>query len=101
MSKTGKLFLAVWQDYVAGLNPLDMNSQLLFQTSKPASTGRPEYHFTFSTVTGRTYRVEWATALNNWLILQDNINVTGGNVTYTDYRDLSNVGTVFYRVSVR
>ena len=91
--------LAVWQDYVAGLNPLDTNSQFAVQFSKPASTGRQQ--ITFSTVTGRTYRVEWATALNNWLILQDDINRTGGNVTYTDYRDLSNVGTVFYRVSVR
>jgi hypothetical protein len=32
--------------------------------------------------------------------LLDGIAGTGGNVTYTDQRNLSGVGSVFYRVAV-
>jgi hypothetical protein len=88
---------AVWQDYLAGLNPLDTNSTFTVQIV-PSSTP-PQ--ITFNTVLGRTYQIDWATSLNgNWTVLLDGIAGTGGNVTYTDQRNLSGVGSVFYRVAV-
>jgi len=50
---------------------------------------------------GRTYRIEWAASPSGvWTILPDGITGTGGNVTYTDQRDLSTVQDMFYRVVV-
>jgi von Willebrand factor type A domain/Putative Ig domain/Immunoglobulin I-set domain len=88
---------AVWQDYLAGLNPLDTNSTFAIQSvSSPTAP-----QITFNTVLGRTYQIDWTTSLNgSWTVLLDGIAGTGGNVTYTDQRNLSGVSTVFYRVSV-
>jgi hypothetical protein len=88
--------LAVWQDYLAGLDPLDPNSTFIMQL--PAQNP-PQ--IVFQTVAGRTYRLEWATQPDGpWTILRDGIAGTGGPVTFTDERNLSGVGTMFYRVAV-
>lgn len=87
--------LAVWQDYLAGLNPLNTNST--FNTLFTSSSSPPQ--ISFNTVVGRNYRVEWAASLNeNWTVLRDGIPGTGGVVTFTDLRNLSSVGCMFYRV---
>jgi hypothetical protein len=89
--------LAVWQDYLAGLNPLDINSTFGVQLA-PAQTP-PQ--IIFNTVVGRTYRIEWATDLNGpWTILRDGIPGTGANVTFNDQRNLNGVAGMFYRVAV-
>jgi hypothetical protein len=89
--------LAVWQDYLAGLDPLDTNSTFGVQLAPPQNPPQ----IIFSTVVGRTYRIEWTTALNGpWTILRDGIAGTGANITFTDVRNLSGVGAMFYRVAV-
>jgi len=87
--------LAVWQDYLAGLNPLDPNATFTVQ----ATGGQNPPQITFNTVVGRTYRIEWSLGLNGpWTLLRDGFVGTGGDITFTDYRDLSAVGNMFYRV---
>ncbi|HUZ07121.1 MAG TPA: hypothetical protein VMV89_06500, partial [Candidatus Paceibacterota bacterium] len=89
--------LQVWQDYLAGLDPLDTNSTFAVQMA-PAQNP-PQ--IVFNTVVGRTYRIEWSASLSgNWTILRDGIAGTGGVITFTDLRDLSEVGAMFYRVAV-
>jgi hypothetical protein len=90
--------LATWQDYLAGLNPTNVNSRfdLLLDTVPPANP--PQIRF--STVVDRTYRVDSATTLGNWTVLQDNISGTGGYVIFIDRRNLSGATAVYYRVSV-
>ena len=89
--------LQVWQDYLAGLDPLDTNSTFVVQMA-PAQNP-PQ--ILFNTVVGRTYRIEWAESLSgNWTILRDGIAGTGGDITFTDLRDLTGVGAMFYRVAV-
>jgi len=86
----------VWQDYLAGLDPLDPNSTFVMQL--PAQNP-PQ--IVFQSVAGRTYRLEWATQPDGpWTILRDGIAGTGGPVTFTDERNLSGVGTMYYRVAV-
>jgi hypothetical protein len=89
--------LTVWQDYLAGLNPLDTNSTFGVQLA----TGQIPPQVMFETVVGRTYRIDWSTSLNGpWTILRDGISGTGDVVTFTDLRDLSHAGAMYYRVSV-
>jgi hypothetical protein len=89
--------LSVWQDYLAGLNPLDTNS--IFAVQMAPAQSPPQ--IIFNTVIGRTYRIEWATDLNGpWTVLRDGIAGTGGNITFNDVRNLSLVGAMFYRVAV-
>ncbi len=89
--------LPVWQDYLAGLNPTDPNSK--FSVEQFIVPGQAP-QIIFGTVTGRTYRVDTATVLGEWSVLLDNITGIGGDILFTDYRDLSSVGSVYYRVSV-
>jgi hypothetical protein len=91
--------LATWQDYLAGLNPTNANSKfdLLIDTAPPAAP--PQVRF--STVTGRTYRIDTATTLGVWSVLADNIAGIGGYYTFTDLRNLTGANAVYYRVSVR
>jgi hypothetical protein len=89
--------LPVWQDYLAGLNPTNVNSQ--FTVTMPLTPGQAP-QIIFSTVATRTYRVETATSLDSWAVLLDNIPGTGGNIVFTDNRVLSSVNPVFYRVAV-
>ena len=89
--------LAVWQDYLAGLNPTNANSR--FTVSSAFVPGQAP-QITFSTVAGRTYRIETATSLDTWAVLRDNIPGTGGDMLFIDNRVLSGVNAVFYRVAV-
>jgi hypothetical protein len=89
--------LPVWQDYLAGLNPTNVNSQ--FSVTMPLTPGQPP-QIIFSTVATRTYRVETATSLDSWSVLLDNIPGTGGNLLFIDNRVLTGVNAVFYRVAV-
>jgi hypothetical protein len=89
--------LPVWQDYLAGLNPTNVNSQ--FTVTMPLTPGQAP-QIIFSTVATRTYRVETATSLDSWAVLLDNIPGTGGNILFIDNRVLTSVNPVFYRVAV-
>ncbi len=89
--------LPVWQDYLAGLDPRDPNSQ--FTVSIAFAPGQTP-QILFSTVATRTYRVETATTLGDWSVLRDNIPGTGGYILFIDDRVLSGVNAVFYRVAV-
>jgi hypothetical protein len=89
--------MPVWQEYLAGLNPTNVNSRFAVQSL--IVPGQPP-EIIFSTVLGRTYRVETATSLDSWSVLLDGIAGTGGNILFTDYRNLSGVSSVFYRVAV-
>ena len=85
------------QDYLAGLNPTNVNSTF---TTQIAPVQFPP-QVTFNTVINRSYRIEWATDPNGpWTILRDNIAGTGGNITFVDQRNLSLAGAMFYRVVV-
>lgn len=89
--------LAVWQDYIAGLNPTNSTSKFKVWTAfTPGQTPQ----IIFSTVLDRTYRVETATSFGAWWVLRDNIPGVGGNILFIDNRNLSGVSTVFYRVAV-
>ncbi|HEX5398152.1 MAG TPA: putative Ig domain-containing protein [Verrucomicrobiae bacterium] len=89
--------LQVWQDYLAGLDPLDTNS--IFNTYYVPLSKPPK--ISFNTVVARNYRIEWAASLDGtWTVLRDGIPGTGGVVTFTDLRNLSTVNGMFYRVSV-
>ena len=90
--------LPVWQEYIAGLNPRDPNSKFSVGiiNAPPAAPAQ----IIFSTVPDRTYRLESAFSLDTWTVLRDNIAGTGGNLMFTDLRNLSGVHAVFYRVAV-
>ena len=88
-----------WQEYMAGTNPRDPNSKFVVR-SLTQSTASGPFQLKFSTVIGRTYRVEAATSLGSWQVLQAGIAGSGGDVTVTDNRNLSGVSAVFYRVVV-
>ncbi len=89
--------LPLWQTYLAGLNPTNVNSRFAVWTAF-APGQMPQ--ISFSTVMGRTYRLETATSLTNWSVLRDNMPGIGGNILFIDNRNLSGVRTVFYRVAV-
>ncbi len=91
--------LLTWQEYLAGTNPTNAASTFVIRTLVVAQPGFPN-QITFSTVIGHTYRVETATILGGWSVLQDGISGTGGDVLVLDERDLSGVHDVFYRVVV-
>ena len=90
--------LATWQDYLAGLNPTNVNSR--FDVQMVAAPPAQPPQIIFSTVLGRTYRVDSATTIGSWTVLRDNISGTGGIVSFTDLRNLSGANAVFYRVAV-
>jgi hypothetical protein len=93
----GRLF---WQDYVAGLNPLNAGSVFVVLNVSPA--GSPGgYQITFTTALNRTYRVETSTDLLTWQTLQDGIAGTGGIVTISDNHILPGTTQKYYRVAVR
>ncbi len=88
---------AVWQDYLAGLDPLEPDATFAVQIA-PSQTP-PQ--IAFNTVAGRTYAIEWApTPDGDWMVLRDGIVGTGGEVVFTDLRNLSTVSAMYYRVVV-
>jgi hypothetical protein len=91
--------LPVWQEYIAGLNPRDPNSRFSVEIINAPPAAPPQ--IIFSTVADRTYRLESAFSLDTpWTVLREGISGTGGNLMFTDLRDLSGVSTVYYRVAV-
>lgn len=89
--------LAVWQDYLAGLDPLDPNSTFAVQIASLPNSPQ----IAFGTVVGRTYRIDWAVSLDGpWTVLRDGIVGTGSDVVFTDERNLSGVSGMYYRVVV-
>lgn len=90
---------AVWQDYIAGLNPLDPNSTFAVAPVNAPAPGQPPL-ITFNTAVGRTYRVDASSDLGAWTPLLDNIPGTGGVISVPDNRNLSGAASVFYRVVV-
>jgi hypothetical protein len=90
--------LATWQDYLAGLNPTNVTSRfdVHIDTAPPAQP--PQIRF--GTVLGRNYRIDTATTVGDWSMLADNIPGNGGYFIFVDYRNLSGVNAVYYRVSV-
>jgi hypothetical protein len=89
--------LPVWQAYIAGLNPTNPASQFWVW---PAFGPNQTPQILFSTVQGRTYRLETATTLTNWSVLRDNMPGTDTNILFIDNRPLSGVSSMFYRVGV-
>lgn len=90
----------LWEDYIAGLNPKDTNSIFGIQQFQGPQAGGPPT-ITFNSVQGRVYRVDASTPLGDWVVLQDNIQGTGGPITIEDNRNLIGVSSGFYRVVVR
>jgi hypothetical protein len=107
--------LANWQEYVAGTDPTNAASRLVFTAVGPvrgtnyteiiqgASTQRvyeAGYRVTWPGVTGRVYTLEYSTNLLNWLDLEGATDLPGHSpaTTFTDKLP-SNVK--FYRVKVR
>jgi hypothetical protein len=91
--------LAVWQDYLAGLNPTNINSTFIVQPIGVPGSGLHE--IIFNTVPERKYRIETAFSVDGpWSVLRDNIDGTGGNIIFVDTRDLISVRAVLYRVAV-
>lgn len=88
---------AVWQDYLAGLDPLDTNATFAVQIAPSQSPPQ----ITFNTALNRTYRIDSATSPDGpWTVVRDGIAGTGGSITFTDLRNLSTVESVYYRVVV-
>jgi len=89
--------LPVWQAYLAGLNPTNPASRFeLWTAFAPGQTPQ----VMFSTVAGRTYRLETASRLDRWSVLRDNMPGTGDHILFIDNRVLTGVKAVFYRVAV-
>ena len=95
---TGK-GLPLWQQYLAGLNPLDTNSTFVVLPPQALVPGQPP-QITFTTVLGRYYSVESGTILGSWVTFVEGIAGTGGTVTVTDHRNLVGAQNLFYRVVV-
>lgn len=91
--------MPVWQEYLAGLDPNDPDSTFGITVIGAAQPGLPN-QITFTTVVGKTYRVESAVTLGYWTVLEDGIAGTGGEVSVFDRRELSGVSTMFYRIAV-
>jgi hypothetical protein len=92
--------ISTWQEYFAGTNPRDKTSAFKIQSISRARADAP-YQVVYSTVAGRTYRVDGSTDLVNWTTLQDNIAGTGSVLTFTDTRDPVALTRQFYRISTR
>ena len=88
-----------WQEYRAGTDPRDSNSQFIVKRVAPTDPyGR--YQITFPTARNRSYRLETSNDLVNWQTLVPGIDGTGNDVTVTDIRNPSATTPVFYRVAV-
>lgn len=87
-----------WAELIAGTDPTDPNSVLKLQVGRAApGTGAV---LSWPSVSGRTYRVEFNSALTsgNWQTLTNNIQGTGGLLQISDA--LTGNSTRFYRLGV-
>ncbi len=84
-----------WQEYLAGTNPQSATSVFRVTTTRVTASG---FQITFSTVPGKTYRVECAADPSGpWTVLENNLPGTGANIQITDTASPSSA-TRFYRV---
>lgn len=87
-------------EYVAGTSPTNSNSVLMIR-SMESGVGNRGAGFTFSSVSGRTYSVEWHTSLvagTMWTILSNEFVSVAGPVVVVDTNAAAGR---FYRVRVR
>jgi hypothetical protein len=91
-----------WDEFRAGTNPTDPNSVLRLSAIRVVGS---DDLVAFSSVTNRSYAVEWADRLSNaarstlWTTVVSNVSGTGGEVLVTN----SNAATLpnrFYRARV-
>jgi alpha-tubulin suppressor-like RCC1 family protein len=87
-----------WQEYAANTDPRDAASKFFVRPLTQDAYARNQ--ITFSTSSGRTYRVDASTDLVSWDVVQDGILGIGAEVTITDRRYLSGLTQIFYRVAV-
>ncbi|MEO6034122.1 MAG: vWA domain-containing protein, partial [Verrucomicrobiota bacterium] len=92
----------VWQEYLAGLDPnaLPGDAHFAFVISSRVIPQPGPPQIAFNTVVGRRYRVESATTLGFWTVLEDEIAGTGNVVSVADRRNLAGVSAVYYRAVV-
>ena len=86
--------LAMWQEYISGTNPTNRLSVLDLRLIKQA---RNSYELNISTVSNRTYRVDYSDNMRQWLTLQSNIQ---GNDEVLSFLDSARVEQRFYRVVI-
>lgn len=93
--------MAVWQEYLAGLDPRDPTARFDVRLDLASTATNPVPPvITFPTVSSRTYRVEWSPTMQEWYILYDEVRGSGAEVSLPDLRNLSGVNSGFYRVLV-
>ena len=83
------------QEYLAGTDPQSAAS--VFRTAA-AHTNGPGFQITFTTVIGKTYRVEWASNPSGpWTVLENNLLGSGAPLQITDTTSPASASR-FYRV---
>jgi hypothetical protein len=88
-----------WQEYQANTDPLSSTSKFFIRSVVRAIDGR--YNITITTALNRTYRVDSSSDLQNWQVVQDNIQGTGSDIVIIDTRFLPGVTGLYYRVQAR
>ncbi len=84
-----------WQEYLAGTDPQIATSIFHVTTARVAASG---FQLSFTTVTGKTYRIEWASNPSGpWTVLENNIPGSGDPIQITDNSSPASA-TRFYRV---
>jgi hypothetical protein len=90
--------VVTWQEYQANTDPRDPNSRFFVRSLVRGLDGR--YQITFPTALNRFYRVVSSSDLINWVVIEDNIQGTGADVTIGDERFLAGSVQLFYRLVV-
>jgi formylglycine-generating enzyme required for sulfatase activity len=73
--------MLTWQEYIAGTNPTNRQSVLKLRDLAVTANGR---QFWLSTVSNRTYEVDWSEGLKNWQPLRSNIFGNGEPLLVND-----------------
>jgi hypothetical protein len=88
-----------WQEYLAGTNPTNALSKLVFGTSSVNANGTPGVAFTWLTAPGKTYTLQSSPALSGAAWTDIHTNVGDGNnyqFVVTNY----NANALFYQLRV-
>lgn len=89
--------MPLWQWYLTGLNPTNPSNSFVLPPIQVPAPGRAPL-ITFNSAIGRTYRVDAAFQLGQWVTLQGNIAGTGFPISIPDNRNLLGVSSMYYRV---